>query len=75
MPIMSSALKIWLQETDTSIDEIRAAQTSLDNEVLHLDENLSFMLFAREVTLWDLAKNIEVRGRKTQMTFTKACLV
>lgn len=75
MPIMSSALKMWLEETDTSIDKIRAAQTSLDNEVLHLDENLYFMLFARETTLWDLAKNIEVRGRKTQMTFTKACLV
>ncbi|GKT80434.1 dimeric alpha-beta barrel containing protein [Colletotrichum tofieldiae] len=59
MPIINAVIKLWLNEGDSSISEVRSSQTQLDNQKLHLDENLSFMLFSKEVTIWDTRSNIE----------------
>ncbi|KAH9231885.1 hypothetical protein K456DRAFT_401893 [Colletotrichum gloeosporioides 23] len=59
MPTINAVIKLWLGESDSSISAVRTAQTQLDNAKLQLDENQSFMLFSREVVIWDMRKNIE----------------
>ncbi|KAF4918566.1 hypothetical protein CGCVW01_v008752 [Colletotrichum viniferum] len=59
MPTINAVIKLWLGESDSSISAVRTAQTQLDNAKLQLDENRSFMLFSREVVIWDMRKNIE----------------
>ncbi|KAK2731426.1 hypothetical protein CKAH01_19065, partial [Colletotrichum kahawae] len=60
MPTINAVIKLWLGESDFSIPAVRTAQTQLDNAKLQLDENQSFMLFSREVVIWDMRKNIEL---------------
>ncbi|GKT46168.1 uncharacterized protein ColSpa_06349 [Colletotrichum spaethianum] len=59
MPIINTVIKLWLNEGDSSISDLRSSQTKLDSQKLNLDENLSFMLFSREVTIWDMRSNID----------------
>ncbi|KAF5520456.1 hypothetical protein CGCA056_v008774 [Colletotrichum aenigma] len=59
MPTINAVIKLWLGESDSSISAVRTAQTQLDNAKLQLDENQSFMLFSREVVIWDMRKSIE----------------
>ncbi|WDK18390.1 hypothetical protein CGRA01v4_09675 [Colletotrichum graminicola] len=60
MPIVNAVIKMWLNESVSSMSEVRSAQTQLNNSQLHLDENLSFMMFSKEVTVWDTTANISV---------------
>lgn len=60
LPTISSVIKLWLHDSDAAVAKVRAAQTSLDYESLYLDENVSFMLFTRAVTIWDLDRKIDV---------------
>ncbi|TDZ49871.1 ABC transporter gloK [Colletotrichum trifolii] len=61
MPTINAVIKLWLNEGGDSISALRSAQTGLDNAKLHLDENQSFMLFSREVVIWDMRSGIDVR--------------
>ncbi|TEA20925.1 ABC transporter atnG [Colletotrichum sidae] len=59
MPTINAVIKLWLNEGGDSISALRSAQTGLDNAKLHLDENQSFMLFSREVVIWDMRSGID----------------
>ncbi|KAK1965004.1 hypothetical protein LY78DRAFT_693720 [Colletotrichum sublineola] len=59
MPIVNTVIKLWLNDSGSSITQLRASQTKLDNAALNLDENLSYMLFSKEVTIWDTRAGID----------------
>ncbi|KAK7420378.1 hypothetical protein QQX98_002801 [Neonectria punicea] len=59
LPTISSVIKLWLRDSDDTVSKVRAAQTNLDFQGLHLDENVSFLLFARAVTIWDTDQNVD----------------
>ncbi|KAH7143478.1 hypothetical protein EDB81DRAFT_884091 [Dactylonectria macrodidyma] len=58
LPTISSVIKLWLHDGDAAVTKVRAVQTALDYKGLHLDENVSFMMFTRAVTIWDLDRNV-----------------
>ncbi|OHF03989.1 hypothetical protein CORC01_00851 [Colletotrichum orchidophilum] len=58
MPILNTVIKLWLSDGDQAITQLRASQTKLDNAALHLDENLSYMLLTKQVTIWDTRAGI-----------------
>ncbi|KPM36045.1 hypothetical protein AK830_g10524 [Neonectria ditissima] len=58
LPTINSVIKLWLYDGDATVSKVRAAQTSLDYQGLQLDENVSFLLFTRAVTIWDLEQGI-----------------
>ncbi|KXH26304.1 hypothetical protein CSIM01_03682 [Colletotrichum simmondsii] len=59
MPIINTVIKLWLNDSGSAITQLRASQTKLDSAALNLDENLSYMLFSKEVTIWDTKAGIE----------------
>ncbi|KAF9871777.1 hypothetical protein CkaCkLH20_10711 [Colletotrichum karsti] len=59
MPPINAVIKLWLNNADSSVSAVREVQTKLDNAKLQLNENLSFMLFSKEVVIWDSTKGIQ----------------
>jgi len=60
-PPMSAVIKLFLCDSDGSVDGVRAAQKGLQSmSNLGVNFDNSFMAFAREVTLWDLNHGIDV---------------
>ncbi|KAM5347523.1 hypothetical protein ACJ41O_010528 [Fusarium nematophilum] len=59
MPTINAVVKLWLHPKSDAVELVRGAQLQLDSDALSLDQDKSFIVFCKEVVLWDLAKNVQ----------------
>ncbi|KAK6428748.1 hypothetical protein LTR95_015105 [Oleoguttula sp. CCFEE 5521] len=60
MPTINAVIKFWINNTDTAVTNIRAAQNQLNATILSLDADTSFIVFSKATTIWDLGAGIPI---------------
>ncbi|KAH6673358.1 hypothetical protein B0J14DRAFT_666649 [Halenospora varia] len=58
LPTVNTILKFWLYDDSQAVSGFRSAIKKLESEELGVDLDKSFVVFAKQVVIWDLVKNI-----------------
>lgn len=66
LPTVNAVLKFWLWDSNQSVTNFRTAQKALENAELGINLDASFVVFARQVVLWDLVANVDFDPARLQ---------